>query len=75
MAGKPKKKHVPKKKRASLGEALEMGILMFLICAVLSNSDRVAGTSGLWSSGRPTPNGGARNGKNKKTGIQRYLNE
>lgn len=49
-------------KRASLGEALEKGILIFLVCAVLSNPNRVTGTSSLWSSGRLTPNGGARNG-------------
>lgn len=42
---------------------MEKGIIMLLVCAALSNSNRVAGTSGLWSSGRPTPDGGARDGK------------
>lgn len=64
---KAEKETCAEEKRASLGEALEKGFLIFIVCAVLSNPCRVAGTSGLWSSGRPTPNGGARNGAiNKK---------
>ena len=43
------------------------GITMLLVCAVLNNSERVVGTSSLWSSCRLTPDGGARNGTiNKK---------
>lgn len=57
-----KKETCAEEKRASLGEALEKGIIMLPVCAVLSNSERVAGTSSLWSSGRLTPDGGARNG-------------
>ena len=50
-------------KRASLGEALEKGIIMLFVCADLNSSYRAVGTSSLWSSGRLTPDGGARDGK------------
>lgn len=53
-------------KRASLGEALEKGILIILVCADLNSPYRAVGTSSLWSSGRLTPNGGARNGNIKR---------
>jgi len=59
---KAKKETCAEEKRASLGEALEKGILIFIVCATLSNSNRVAGTSSLWSSDRLTSNGGARDG-------------
>ncbi len=60
---KAEKETCAEEKRASLGEALEKGTIMLLVCAVLNSSYRAVGTSSLWSSGRPTPNGGARNGK------------
>lgn len=60
---KAEKETCAEEKRASLGEALEKGILILIVCAVLNSSYRAVGTSGLWSSGRPTPNGGARNGE------------
>ena len=59
---KAEKETWAEEKRASLWEALEKGILIFIICAVLNSSYRAVGTSSLWSSGRLTPNGGARDG-------------
>ena len=52
---KAKKETYAEEKRASLGEAVEKGIIMLLVCAVLNSSYRAVGTSSLWSSGRPTP--------------------
>lgn len=57
-----KKETCAEEKKASLGEALEKGIIIFLFCAVLNSPYRAVGTSSLWSPGRLTPNGGARNG-------------
>jgi len=73
--GKPKKKLVPKKKGVPpWGNGWQRGILMPLVCAVLNSPYRAVGTSGLWSLGRPTPDGGDGNGIiNKKTGILRHL--
>lgn len=63
--GKPKKKHEPKEKGfPPWGNGWQRGILMLLVCAVLSNSNRVAGKV-VCGEGRPTPNGGARNGKKR----------
>lgn len=59
---KAEKETCAEEKRASLGETLEKGIIMLLVCAVLNSSYRAVGTSGLWSSGRPTLDSGARNG-------------
>ena len=56
---KGKTKHAPKKKGLPLGKRLAKGIFIFLVLCRL-------GASGLWSSGRPTPDGGTGNGEMKK---------